>query len=132
MKATNPKLDQMNRLRQPVNIYNVLDASHYGGDVDAVIERHGVWMLVDTKKAGKLPEPQQERHYRELCDAMNNDGKPCVYVVTWHRQEDCNECVELADTQVIQYYDKDGMHFDSTLMLKQFAVLWFTKNGVNV
>lgn len=132
MNKPNPKNNQMNRLRQPVNIYNVLDASHYGGDVDAVIERHGVWMLVDTKKEGKYPEQQQVRHYCELCDSLNATGKPCVYVVTWHKTDDVNECVELADTQVIQYYDKNGMHCNTMFTLRQFAVLWFTKNGVKV
>ena len=131
MNAPNPKSNQMDRLRQPVNIYNVLDVSHYGGDVDAVIERHGVWMIVDTKKIGKMPEPQQLRHYRELCDALNAVGKPCAYVVTWHDKLDPSEVVELAETQVVTYYDREGVHSD-TRKLKEFAEWWFTCNGVNV
>lgn len=131
MNNQNPKSNQMNRLRQPINIYNVLNVSHYGGDVDAVIERHGVWMIVDTKKVGKMPEPQQFKHYRELCDAMNATGRPCVYVVTWHNNIDPDEVVELADTQVVTYYNNEGNHYDSR-KLKEFAKWWFTSNGVKV
>lgn len=131
MNKPNPKANQMNRLKQIVNIYNVLDVSHYGGDIDAVIERHGVWMLIDAKKVGKMPEPQQMRHYREMCDALNAAGKPCVYVVTWHNKLDPDEVVELSETQVVTYYCNDGLHSDNR-KLKEFAEWWFISNGVRM